>query len=101
MTDQPPSQPSQTPPPPFDPNAAHQQRPKLRPIRGFAAPAQGPDGQQVQLLGLADARQISPKVVFTQPAMQAVLPLFTGENGLDDVVAQVGRGLERPMLEQF
>ncbi|MEM9662858.1 MAG: AmmeMemoRadiSam system protein B [Planctomycetota bacterium] len=101
MTDQPPSQPSQTPPPPFDPDAAHQQRPKLRPIRGFGAPAQGPDGQQVQLLGLADARQISPKVVFTQPAMQAVLPLFNGENGLDDVVAQVGRGLERPMLEQF
>ena len=91
----------QTPPPPFDPHAAHQQRPKLRAIRGFAAPAQGPDGQQVQLLGLADARQISPKVVFTQMAMQAVLPLFNGENGLDDVVAQVGRGLERQMLEPF
>jgi AmmeMemoRadiSam system protein B len=65
------------------------------------APAQGPDGQQVHLLGLADARQISPKVVFTQPAMQAVLPLLNGENALDDVVAQVGRGLERQMLEPF
>lgn len=98
MTDQP-SQ--QTPPPPFDPNAAHQQHPRLRPVRGFGAPAQGPDGQQVQVMGLADAKQISPKVVFTQPAMQAVLPLMTGENGLDDIVGQVGRGLERPMLEAF
>ncbi len=94
-------QPQQTPPPPFDPDAPHQQRPKLRPIRGFMAPAQGPNGQPVHLLGLADARQISPKVVFTQPAMQAVLPLLNGENGLDDVVTQVGRGLERQMLEPF
>lgn len=94
-------QPQPTPPPPFDPNAEHQQRPKLRPVRGFAAPAQGPDGQQIQVLGLADAKQISPKLVFTQPAMQAVLPLLTGDNGLDEIVTQVGRGLQRPMLEAF
>lgn len=65
------------------------------------APAQGPDGQQVHLLGLADARQISAKVVFTQPAMQAVLPLLNGENGLDDIVTTVGKGLQRQMLEPF
>lgn len=88
-------------PPVFDPSSQQQERPKLRPIRGFVAPAQGPDGQTVQLLGLADAKQISPKVVLTQPAMQAVLPLFNGEHTLDDVVAQVGRGLTREHLEPF
>ncbi|MEM9166821.1 MAG: AmmeMemoRadiSam system protein B [Planctomycetota bacterium] len=98
MSDQPPVP---TPPPPFKPDEPSQQRPKLRPIRGFAAPAQGPDGKPLQLLGLADAKQVSPKVVFTQPAMQAVLPLMNGETGLDEIVAQIGRGLERPMLESF
>lgn len=87
--------------PVFDPASERQQRPVLRPIRGFVAPAQGPDGKTIQLLGLADAKQISPKVVLTQPAMQAVLPLFNGEHTLDDVVAQVGRGLTRQHLEPF
>ena len=87
--------------PVFDPSSDQQERPKLRPIRGFVAPAQGPDGKTVQLLGIADAKQISPKVVLTQPAMQAVLPLFNGEHTLDDVVAQVGRGLTRQHLEPF
>ncbi|MFI4871961.1 MAG: AmmeMemoRadiSam system protein B [Phycisphaerales bacterium JB061] len=87
--------------PTFDASMPQQERPKLRPIRGFVAPAQGPDGKQVQLLGLADAKQISPKVVMTQPAMQAVLPLFNGEHTLDDIVTQVGRGLTREHLEPF
>lgn len=87
--------------PVFDPTSEHQQRPILRPIRGFVAPAQGPDGKTIQLLGIADAKQISPKVVLTQPAMQAVLPLLNGEHTLDDVVAQVGRGLTRQHLEPF
>ncbi|MEM8756584.1 MAG: AmmeMemoRadiSam system protein B [Planctomycetota bacterium] len=99
--DQAPTPPQPTPPPPFDPEAAHQQRPRLRPVRGFAAPAQGPDGNQIQVMGLADAKQISPKVVFTQPAMQAVIPHLTGEKGLDEIVTEVGRGLQRPMLEAF
>ncbi len=76
-------------------------KPRLRPIRGFVAPAQGPDGQQLQMLGLADAKQISPKIVFTQPAMQGVLPLFNGEHTLDDVVTQVGKGISREILEPF
>lgn len=94
---------SQTPPavPPFDPAAAHQQRPKLRPIRGFAAQGQGPDGQQVPILGLADARQISEKVVFTSPAVQAILPLMDGSRDLDQIVTQIGRGLTRQMMEQL
>lgn len=86
-------------PPAFNPDAPHMARPRLRPIRGFVAPAQGPEGKVIQLLGIADAKQVSPKVVFTQPAMQAVLPLFTGEHTLDDVVTQVGRGLSRQHLE--
>jgi predicted class III extradiol MEMO1 family dioxygenase len=88
-------------PPSFDPKAVHQQRPKLRPVRGFPASAQGPNGQPVQLLGLADAKQVSSKVVFTQPAMQAVLPLLDGNHGLDEIVSEVGRGLERGILEPF
>lgn len=87
--------------PRFDPAAPHQQRPRLRPIRGFAAQGQGPDGQTVPILGLADARQISEKVVFTSPAVQAILPLMDGSRDLDQIVTQIGRGLTRPMMEQL
>jgi len=62
---------------------------------------QGPDGQPMPAMGLADARQISSKVVFTQPAMQVVLPIMNGEHSLDQIVEQVGRGLTRPVLETF
>jgi AmmeMemoRadiSam system protein B len=88
-------------PPPFDPASPHQQRPKLRPIRGFAAQGQGPDGNPVPILGLADVRQISEKVVFTSPAVQAILPLMDGGHDLDQIVTQVGRGLTRQMMEQL
>src|SRR6185295_3809959 len=74
----------------------HQQRPKLRAIRGFPARM----GEQV-VLGLADARQISDKVVFAPPAVQAILPLMNGERTLDEVVTAVGRGLTRQILESF
>jgi len=83
-------------PPRFDPDAEHQQRPRLRPIRGFAAR----HGEQTYL-GLADAQQISNKVVFTTPAAQAVLPHMTGEHDLDAIVERVGQGLTRDWLEQF
>lgn len=76
--------------------APHQQKPKLRPIRGFPARM----GEQM-VLGLADARQISDKVVFAPPAVQAILPLMTGDRGLDEIVTEVGRGLTRPILEGF
>lgn len=103
MTPPPPPPPgSPTPPvPPFDPASPHQQRPKLRPIRGFAAQGQGPDGQQVPILGLADARQVSEKVVFTSPAVQAILPLMDGSRDLDEIVTRVGHGLTRAMMEQL
>lgn len=87
------TQPAQTPPP-FDPNAAHQQRPRLRPVRAFAAQL----GEH-PALGLADARQISDKVVFTMPAAQFILPLLDGQKSLDEIVTAVGRGLTRPILE--
>lgn len=83
-------------PPVFNPDALHQQRPKLRAVRGFPARM----GEQM-VLGLADARQISDKVVFAPPAVQALLPLMTGERTLDEIVAAVGRGLTRPILEGF
>lgn len=93
-----PNQPRQVP---FDPAAPNQNRPKLRKLRGFPFPVQTPDGQQQVLLGLADAQQISEKMVVTQPAFQAVLPLMDGTRDIDQIVAEVGRGLQRPMLEQF
>lgn len=57
-------------------------------------------GEQT-VLGLADARQISSKMVFTSPAAQMVLPHLTGEKALDEVVDVVGKGLTLEMLEQL
>jgi len=53
------------------------------------------------MLGLADAQQVSDKLVFTAPAAQAVLGLFDGEHGIDAVVAEVGKGLTREVLENL
>lgn len=89
------------PQPRFNPDFPHQQRPKLRPVRGFQAQGQGPDGKPVQLIGIADARQISEKNVFLSPAAQMILPLMDGNRSLDDIVTQVGRGLTRPLLENI
>lgn len=88
---------SATPTPPvFDPSAAHQQRPRLRPVRGFGAQL----GNQMAL-GLADARQISDKAVFTSPAFQVVLPLMDGQKSIDDIVRTVGKGLTREPVESL
>lgn len=87
--------------PAFNPSAPNQAKPKLRKLRGFPFPVQTPDGQQQVLLGLADAQQISEKMVVTQPAFQAVLPLMDGSRDIDQIVAECGRGLQRPVLEQF
>ena len=91
MTSAPP--PSQ---PVFDPNAGHQQRPRLRQVRLFPAEVQGQ-----QLMGIADARQVSERAVVTSPAAQFVLPLMDGQKGLDDIVRAVGKGLTREILEQL
>lgn len=92
---------SQPTAPTFDPSASHQQKPKLRKIRGFPLPMQGPEGKQLMMLGLADAQQISDKIVATQPASQAILPLMDGTRSIDDLVSEVGRGLNREFLEPF
>lgn len=78
----------------FDPSLPHHARPKLRPVRGF--PAQM--GDQM-VLGLADQRQISERVVFMAPAVQLLLPLMDGNRTIDQIVAEVGRGLTSEMLE--
>ncbi len=82
--------------PVFNPNAGHQQRPRLRPVRLFPAEVQGQ-----QLMGIADARQVSEKAVVTSPAAQMVLPLMDGQKGVDEIVKTVGKGLTRPILEQL
>lgn len=87
--------------PVFDPNAEHQQKPKLRRVRGFPLPMQRPDGEKVMMLGLADAQQISPKMVATVPASQGVLPLMDGSRTLEEIVAEVGHGLTTEFLEPF
>ncbi len=96
-----PAQPPQPATPPFDPNAPHQQRPKLRPVRGFPYPANMPDGKQVVLLGLSDARQISPKIVVLAPAAGEILPHMDGTHDLDQIVQKVGKGLSRTIMEQL
>ncbi len=87
---------SESPQPKFNPQAPHQQRPKLRQVRVFPAEVQGQ-----QLMGIADARQVSERAVVTSPAAQFVLPMLDGQKNLDEVVSAVGRGLTRPILEQL
>lgn len=87
--------------PQFDANAPHHQYPKLRPVRGFPLQAQGPDGNPIQLLGLADAKQISDKVVATAPAAQFILQYLDGSRDINEIVEQVGRGLTAEFLQQL
>ncbi len=101
MTDQPANQPPQPPQPAFDSSCEHQQKPKLRKIRGVPVPVNTPDGKQAVMIGITDAQQISSKMIVTHPAFQGVLPLMDGSRDLDQIVAEVGKGLQRPMLEQL
>jgi AmmeMemoRadiSam system protein B len=87
--------------PPFDPSKPHQAKPRLRPVRGFPANARNEKGEPVQMLGLADATQISDKVCLMVPAVQLVLPLMDGSRDLDEIIAQVGKGLNRQIMEQI
>ncbi len=106
MSDTPPNNPSDTPPTPpaqpvFDPNADHQNTPRIRKVRGVPVPVNTPDGKQTNMLGIADAQQISQKLVVTHPAFQIVLPLMDGSRNIDQIVSEAGKGLQRPMLEQL
>lgn len=97
MSDQP-IQPAQ---PKFDPNSESQQKPKIRNVRGVPFPAKTPDGKEQVLLGLTDAQQISKKMVLTHPAFQQLIGMLDGSRDLDQIVSEVGNGLERPMLESL
>ncbi|HLO40637.1 MAG TPA: AmmeMemoRadiSam system protein B [Phycisphaerales bacterium] len=97
MSDASPSQnPNQPAVAPFNASLPHHAKPRLRPVRGFPAKAGDRD-----ILGLADARQISDKVVFTMPAAQFILQMLDGNRTIDEIVAAVGRGLTRPTVEQL
>ncbi|MGQ0628623.1 MAG: AmmeMemoRadiSam system protein B [Phycisphaerales bacterium] len=85
--------------PEFDASKPHLQRPKLRPVRGFAAKAKDQEGREHDMLGLADARQISDRVVMVVPAAQLILPVMDGSRTLDQIISEVGRGLNRAILE--
>ncbi len=94
--------PSPQSPAPFDANKPHMAVPKLRPVRLFPAQsAPDAEGNVQQAVGIADARQISDRVVFAAPAVQLILPMLDGQKTIDEIVAAVGRGLTRPTLEQF
>ena len=53
------------------------------------------------MLGLADARQISDKMVVVPMAAQSLLPLMNGERAVGEIVTQVGHGLTVPILQQL
>jgi MEMO1 family protein len=95
------NQPPSQNPPVFDSGASHQDMPKLRKIRGVPVPVNTPNGEKATMLGLADAQQISAKMVVTHPAFQTVLPMMDGTRNIDQIVSEAGNGLERPMLEQL
>ena len=90
-----------TSPPEFDPSAPHHARPKLRRVRGFPVPVKTKDGKEQTLLGLADAQQISSKMIATLPAVQAVLPQLDGTRTIDEIVQAVGQGLTADFLEKL
>src|SRR5688500_2712422 len=80
----------------FDPQAAHQQRPRLRPVRGFPVEVNGQT-----MMGLTDARQISDRMVIAPVATQQILGMLTGERTVREIVAEVGRGLTEENLQSF
>ncbi len=93
----------QNPPaaPKFDPNASHQVQPRLRKVRAFPMPVQGPDGKQQVLLGVQDAQQMSGKRVATHAAVQQVLALLDGSRSVEQIVGEVGRGLTLETMQSL
>lgn len=79
--------------PPFDAGLPHHLRARLRKVRGFPLPAQAPDGKQQIFLGLADAQQISERIVATLPAAQQILPLLDGKHTPEEIAKEIGKGL--------
>jgi AmmeMemoRadiSam system protein B len=54
-----------------------------------------------QAMGIADAQQLSEKMVLTSPAAQYVLPLMDGSRDLATIVQAVQRGLTIEILQQL
>ncbi|MEM1167057.1 MAG: AmmeMemoRadiSam system protein B [Planctomycetota bacterium] len=91
--------PSTPPPAEFDPASPHHTQPKLRPVQGFRAEA---NGQPV--LGIRDVQQISERVVFTGAVAQFLLPSMDGDHTVDQIVEEAaGRaqdaGAPEPALQ--
>ncbi|MCK4873671.1 MAG: AmmeMemoRadiSam system protein B [Phycisphaerales bacterium] len=80
----------------FDPDAAHMQRPKIRSVQGFPVQHQGK-----MLLGLRDPSMLSERIIFTVPAVANLFPLMDGAKAIDEIVAEVGKGLTVQMLQQL
>ncbi|MBX3376902.1 MAG: AmmeMemoRadiSam system protein B [Phycisphaeraceae bacterium] len=74
--------------PTFDPSKPHQQRPKMRHVRGFPIEAEGR-----RMLGLSDARQISDQMVVIVPELGNLIPLLDGTRTIEQVAASFGQGL--------
>ncbi|MCL4222160.1 MAG: AmmeMemoRadiSam system protein B [Phycisphaerales bacterium] len=87
--------------PPFDANLPHHQRARLRKVRGFPLPAQTPDGKQQVFLGLADAQQISERIVATLPATQQILPLLDGRHTPEEIAQEIGKGLTPAFVQNL
>ncbi len=85
----------------FDPALDHHLRPKIRPLRGFPMQGKAPDGRDVMLLGLADARQVTDKIVATLPPVQHLLPHMQGDKTVEEIVAVTGRGVTREFVQNF
>lgn len=104
MADPTPSSPNPIQPPSglkFDPALAHHLRPKIRPLRGFPMQGKAPNGDDVTLLGLADARQVTDKIVATLPPVQHLLPHMQGDKTVDEIVAATGRGVTKDFVQNF
>jgi MEMO1 family protein len=65
-------------------------------VRCFPAQA----NEQV-MLGMADARQISDRMVVAPMAAQHLLPLMNGERTVAEIVAATGRGLTEQIMQNF
>lgn len=94
-------QPNPPAPAPFNPQAPHHTRPKARALRGIPVEAQDPQGNKHQMLGIADQKQISEKMVVVPPAAQMVIPLMDGTRDIPQIVTQVGRGLTAEILQNM
>ncbi|MCA9287069.1 MAG: hypothetical protein KDA05_00705, partial [Phycisphaerales bacterium] len=86
----------------FDPGLPHHAKPRVRPLRGFPMQGKAPDGKDVMLLGLADARQVTDKIVATIPPVQHLIPhMQQGDKTIEEIVAATGKGVTPEFVQTF